>query len=363
VTVDRSEASSVSTQPSLGARVPDAWTARRTDEVLARAEAFAREAAPTPQLRALLDTALIGLRDQVRRFPYAFYVHLPLLVYGGLRGDDAPAVPLAAATSLFFLGLDICDDLADGDLPGHWAGYRPSEISLVSLTLLATLPQLAIAGLDAPSATREAMQVALARGLLQMIGGQQRDVRAAGTAELSAEEVEESVAAKSGEELAICTALAARLAGAPPEQVERYAALGRAMGTLAQLASDVRDVFHDPHGKDLAAGTRTLPIVLYLNRLQGRARADFLALLARARQEEAARDEARQQLNDPWVLRRCALTVEVYRQRAARLLDELSPQQPAYSHLRTMLDGGHLAPRMAPGRGRLPSPAQPVNPG
>jgi geranylgeranyl pyrophosphate synthase len=264
-------------------------------------------------------------------------VHLPLLVYGGLRGDDTPAVPLAAATSLFFLGLDVCDDLADGDLPAHWTSYRASEINLVSLALLATLPQLVIADLDAPAATREAMQSALARGLLRMIGGQQRDVSAVGTAEVSAAAVEETVAAKSGEELAIFATLAARLAGAPPDVVERYAALGRALGTGAQLVFDCYDLFETPHSKDLAAGTRTLPIVLCLNRLKGSARADFLTLLDRARHDEAARGQARQQLLDQGVLRPCALTIAVYCQRALRLLDELSPQEPARGRLQSMI--------------------------
>jgi len=318
---------------------PDDWATRRADEVLARAEAFALDAAPTPQVRALLDTAFIGLREQARRFQQVHFVHLPLLVYGNLRGDDVPATPLAAATSLFFLGLDICDDLADDDLPEHWSGWSTNEINLVSLALLATLPQLAIEGLDAPAATRAAMQAALARGLLCMMGGQQRDLSAAGTAEVSAAAVEETIAAKGGEELAIFATLAAQLAGAAPDQIERYAALGRVLGTGGQLVSDCLDVFNAPHSKDLAAGARTLPIVLGLNQLEGRARADFLALLDRARHDEAACEDVRRQLRDPGVVWRCALTIEVYRQRALRLLDTVGGQEPANGRLRTMIQG------------------------
>jgi geranylgeranyl pyrophosphate synthase len=315
----------------------DVWARERTDEVLARAEAFALHAAPTPELRALLDTALVGLRDQARRYPRAVFVHLPLLVYGGLRGDDAPAVPLAAATSLLFLGLDICDDLADGDLPAHWTGHRASAIHLVSLSLLATLPQLAIAAVDAPAATRDAMQATLAGGLLEMIGGQLRDVSAAGTAEVRAADVEESVVAKSGEELAIFATLAAQLAGAATAQTEQYAALGRALGTAGQLASDWLDVFHAPHSKDLAAGTRTLPIVLGLNRLEGSARRDLLALLDRARRDESVHETIRQRLHDARVLWQCALTIEVYRQRALRLLDAVAAREPARDRLRALI--------------------------
>lgn len=335
--MNQPEMGAASTRAAWAATAPGAWTRQRTDEVLACAEAFALEAAPTPELRALLATALVGLPDQARRREMAFFVHFPLLVYGGLRGDDAPAVPLAAATTLFFLGLDICDDQADRDLPAHWTGYSASEITLASLALIATLPQLLIASLDGPAATRAAMQEALARGLLHMIGGQQRDLSATGSADVSAGAVEESVAAKSGEELAIFATLAALLAEAPPEQVERYAALGRALGTGGQLMFDCYDVFDAPHSKDLAAGTRTLPIVLGLNRLRGDARGEHLALLDRAQHDEGARESVREHLHDAGVVRSCALTIEVYRQRGLRLLAAVDAQEPARGRLQSLL--------------------------
>jgi hypothetical protein len=58
------------------------------------------------------------------------------------------------------------------------------------------------------------MQEAIARATLKMIAGQQRDVRPAGTADVRAVTVEETVAAKSGEEVALFASLAARFAGA-----------------------------------------------------------------------------------------------------------------------------------------------------
>jgi hypothetical protein len=77
--------------------------------------------------------------------------------------------------------------------------------------------------------------------------------------------------------------------------------------------------------------------VLGINRLNGHARVDFLALLDRARHDEASCGEVRRQLHDESVLRRCTLTIAVYRQRALRLLDELSPQEPARGRLRTLI--------------------------
>jgi len=93
VTVDRSEPSAGSPQAAPAARAPDAWAARRTEEVLARAEAFAREAAPTPQLRALLDTATVEVyRQRAVRLLYELSPRQP--AYGYLRTmlqGDGPA--------------------------------------------------------------------------------------------------------------------------------------------------------------------------------------------------------------------------------------------------------------------------------
>jgi geranylgeranyl pyrophosphate synthase len=322
-------------------------SSQRTEDVVALAEAFAVGHARTPQQRRLLEQALEGLRVQARHeqaipFPCA---HLPLLVYAALRGDDAPALPLAVATSLLYLGLDIFDDLADGDLPPHWDGYRPSDINLAAATLLCALPQLAIAELDAPPASLAAMQHTLAAGLLAMGAGQQQDIAMAGTSNVTAADVEASVAAKSGEEIGLFTRLAAQFAGAPSAVVDPYTRMGRALGTAMQLASDCYDLFQDPHGSDLANGTRTLPIALHLDRQTGAARAAFLNLLEQARQDEAAQEAVRKHLREAGDLRRCAVIIEVYCQRALRALEQAAPQEPAAGGLRAMIGGVSFFPK------------------
>src|SRR5207237_769666 len=67
-------------------------------------------------------------------------------------------------------------------LPSYWKAHSLADIQIITLALLATLPQLIIAGLDAPAAVRERMQASVARGILSMIGGHQPGVRTAGTA-------------------------------------------------------------------------------------------------------------------------------------------------------------------------------------
>lgn len=295
--------------------------------------------AVTEPQRDLLSTAVTGLKLQAQEDELLIFARLPLLVYAGCGGEAMAALPLAAATTLLFLGIDILDDLADGDLPEHWHGYRPSEINLAAATLLAALPQLIISELDAPASRLAAMQRSLAQGMLRMSAGQQRDLALAGSAVVSPQEVEDLVAAKSGEEVAMFAALAAQFAGAAPAEVNAYKEFGEALGTGAQLSSDCHDLFQASHSKDLANGTRTLPMALYLKRLSAEERTGFLTLLEQARVDEAAQDAVRRRLRPSGVVRLCAFVVEMYCQRALGALERAAPLEPAAAGLRGLVDG------------------------
>ena len=95
-------------------------------EVLSLAEEFVLQNSSNPQQRRLMETALQYLHREAGELELPPFVHLPLLVYAALRGDHRPAIPLAVATTLLFLGLDIIDDLAYGDLTPEWDRFRPA---------------------------------------------------------------------------------------------------------------------------------------------------------------------------------------------------------------------------------------------
>ncbi len=311
--------------------------APRDLELFAQTENFALNQAVTANQRLLLKTALKGLRSQMESAETPLpYFTLPLLVYGAIAKTTAPAEPLAVACGLLFLGIDIHDDLADGDLPKHWRGYKKSQINLAAATLTCSLPQIAISKLKASPDVTAAMQHALAQGLLRMSAGQERDIAFNGKTKIKTSEIEESVANKSGEELALFARLTALLAGAPPKTVATYSAMARAMGTAGQLASDCHDIFQAKISHDLANGTRTLPIALYLEKLdrlpspkaRGTDRQNFLALLKKAQNSRSTQIKIRRLLMNSGVLRHCAFIVEIYCQRALSLLKEAQPMEP-----------------------------------
>lgn len=263
---------------------------------------------------------------------------LPLLTYSAIHGEERPAIPLTAACAVLFLGIDINDDLADGELPEHWQGYKTSQINLAATTLLAALPQIAIADLETSTETIAKMQKTLAQGLLKMSAGQMTDLSLTGSSEVNPSEVENSVIGKSGEEGALFARLAAELAGATDDLANLYADMGRAVTTAGQIASDCHDLFQASHSSDLTNGTRSLPIALYLAKLNGVERDIFLTTLKQAQTNEAIQQTLRCQLRSSGVLRHCAFIVEIYCQKALRALEEARPLEPAGTELRKIIN-------------------------
>lgn len=312
------------------------------EAVAARAAAFLALHAVNARQHALLTAALDRLHARAagHGVPFAALtcVQMPLLVHAAVQGEAAPALPLAVAATLLVAGLDLLDDLMDGDLRDGWRGYRPSELLLAGTTLVAALPQLALGELPLPPERVVAVQRALAQAGLRISAGQQRDLAAVGRSRVSPVAAETTAAGKSGEVLAVIAALAATLAGAPARVVAGYAAVGRALGTALQLRSDCYDLFGAPWSRDLAAGARTLPIALYLHPLPASARRAFLALLAAACTDVAAQNAVRARLIEAGVPRQVGAVIARHCARAQAALDRLRPRPPAGAALRALID-------------------------
>ena len=309
--------------------------------VLAFADAFVAARSVSDRQLRILRAALHGLREHAlfdngsATLPC---LDLVPLVFASITGDETAAIPLAAATAFVYLGADILDDLADGDTRPHWAGYAHGEIALAGATCLASLPQALIGDLDVPPSVRDRLQTTLARGLMRMAAGQHDDLAFAGVAEVPSPDIERAVAGKTGEEFAVFCRLAAELAQVSEPLAESFSQIGQAIGIGGQLACDCHELFQDPAGRDFAAGNRTLPVALRLDRIAGIPRAEFLATLTQARTDESARQTIRATLRTGGELRRCAFAVEVHRQRALRLLAAANPREPMATGLRAIID-------------------------
>ena len=181
------------------------------------------------------------------------------------------------------------------------------------------------------------MQHVLARGFFKMASGQHTDLFCAGTATVSPGRIEDSVRLKAGEELAVFALLAALHASASEDEVKRCISLGKAVGTAMQLTTDAIDLFAAPWSRDLAKGTRTLPVALYLDSLTKTGREDFIKVLHQARTDRISQDVVRRRLVEGGVLQKMACITEMYCGEALMHLDMLDSGRPSVDELRSLI--------------------------
>ena len=259
--------------------------------------------------REVLTRHLAAGRALAGENPHHAALQLTALVHAACTGAEAPA-PLVASNLLVFLGADLLDDIADGELPDGW---EPAVASLAATTLLCVATRAALAALDTTPERKVELSRCLDAALLDMSAGQHADLTSTPADPAAARAIAER---KAGAEFALFARSAALLAGS--DRVDAYDAFGRDFGTAAQLASDLASL-----DEDLAAGRHTLAVT---------------HLAARGEPTDGPAAELRARLVEAGSIRFAALVVAVYRQRAIEALEAAAPAQPYGDELRALLD-------------------------
>jgi geranylgeranyl diphosphate synthase, type I len=268
-------------------------------------------------------------------------IQVPFLVHAAVTGDEGPALPVAEACTLIYFGVDLFDNIIDDELPAGWDTRDPAEANLAATTLLAAVPQLALARLGyqgTPLIRLWALVHLFARTLLTMSAGQHEDLLLTGRADAGPQMCRLMTERKSGSEFALFAKAGAILATEDPEVIENYGAFGLCFGTASQIYSDVWDIWGGEISTDLLNGKRTLPVVHALSALQGESHEQLQGLLRAARGSAECHNEVRVLLTRAGSLRYSALVLEAYRQRARNHLAAASPREPAGQVLRDLLD-------------------------
>src|SRR5215218_4046152 len=193
-------------------------------------------ALPVPRSHRELLRVHVGVgREQAEVYPELPAIQLPLLVHAAITGDERPALPLASACTLLYLGADLFDNVADRELAEHWRTHDPTEANLAAATLLATLPQLSVAQLQergVPPARLWALAHLFAETLLTMSAGQHEDLLFSQTdVDVTLKDCRGMIERKSGSEFALFAKAGAVLASADPCVTESYGAFGLCLGT------------------------------------------------------------------------------------------------------------------------------------
>jgi geranylgeranyl diphosphate synthase, type I len=298
--------------------------------------------------RELLRVHLGVLREDARISPAMSAVQMPLLVHEAIAGDGRPAVPVAAACTIFCLGADLLDGVIDRELPPPWDVRDPAEANLAAATLLGALPQLSIARLreaGTPPARLWALADLFADALLEINAGQHEDLLLSNREDVSLEGSRAVAERKSGSAGALLAKSGAVLATEDPLKIRSYAAFGSRLGTAKQLINDVQGIWGEDVSQDLFNGRRTLPVVHALSTLRGEQREELLRLLALSRQSAEHHAGVRALLAEAGSVRYTARIVWLHQQQARTNLSAASPRGDAGRELGVMLDRASLLPR------------------
>jgi geranylgeranyl diphosphate synthase, type I len=301
-----------------------------------------------PSHRELLQIHLGVGRERAEAWPEMSSIQLPLLVHAAITGDHSPALPVAGACTLLYLGADLFDSMLDHELPPSWHARDSAEVNLAATTLLGALPQLSIARLrerGTPPTRLWALAYLFADTGLTMGAGQYEDLLLPSLENVSLEDSRAMAERKSGSEYALFANAGAVLATEDPFTVEAYAAFGLCFGIAKQLINDVWDIWGDDCSQDLLNGKRTLPITYALSTLRGGQRERLQMLLAAARESAEHHDEVRALLAAAGSVRFTALIVWLYQGQARSHLAVASPREPAGRELRMLLNQASLLPQ------------------
>lgn len=250
-------------------------------------------------------------------------LEFPDLLSSGLNLSPQDVRLLTMTSSFIYLGADLLDDLQDAELDCSSHNISPSEITLISATLLTVFPILAIADLQVDTETKLNMQKTLAHSLLVMSAGQQQDLSLSHKNFVSLEAIKKSIQGKSGEELALSCLLVAQLAKLPLSQQKSYEDLGRTLGTVMQMVSDFNELIWAKTSADLNQGKRSLPIAFCLEKLQGNDRRELIELLRTTHWSSKNRNSLKQILTDSGALAYTTLVVEDLCQQSLEILNSL----------------------------------------
>jgi geranylgeranyl pyrophosphate synthase len=297
---------------------------------------------PVPSChRELLQIHLRVGEEQAKAWPAMAAIQLPLLVHAAIAGDERPALPVAAACTLLYLGADLFDSVHDHELPSPWRARGSVEANLAASTLVAALPQLSIARLGeqgTPPGKLWVLARLFADTLLRMSAGQHQDLIFPDMENVSLEQSRAMVERKSGSDSALFARAGAVLATEDTSKIEAYATFGSCLGIARQLITDVWDIWANDPSRDLWNGKRTLPIVHALCVLQGKKRERLRELLAAARESAECHDEVRALLAATGSVRYTALIVRLHQRQARNHLAAASPGEPAGRELHALLD-------------------------
>ena len=279
---------------------------------------FIRTSVKSPKQRKLLQVTNRAIRQQITPtafrsvFTFPLYsVQVPMLVYEALQDDRHGAISVGLSALTYAIGVNLLDDVMDGDHSRYGAEIGTKDGLLLGVTLVAGLAPIALRQHPASESARGAALDAMLEGSMMIAEGQQLEFEL--KRRVTEARARQAAELKTGHGVGALRKMAALLGGATKSrELDAWYAIGFHLGTARQIASDIGDLQNPEHSRDLAAGLISLPIAMYLENCRGMDRSRFRRLLQLARADGAARTQVAELLWSARIDERCADEVSAH---------------------------------------------------
>lgn len=256
-------------------------------------------------------------------------VDFPLAIHRALRGSFDVGLAVLGACLLFYGFADITDDAQDHDLSeeawGHW-GW-PQAVNTGSSLLF--LSQVYLYDHLEPRLAASISQAFLRTGL-EMTHGQHVDLIGQDASCPTLSSYLQTVEQKSGASFGMYLQAVAMVNELEPERIAAFRELGRSLGAMFQMISDVYELWKTTElSSDFANRRLSYPIVLGFEQLQDPARTRFRELLE-APPTLLCQQELVSLLDESGIRAYSTLRCEVYRRRARLLAQQLGVAEEPY---------------------------------
>jgi hypothetical protein len=212
----------------------------------------------------LLAVSQAGIR-KLRGYPVTSFL-FPLAVAEKVQSESLYARDLCAALMSFYLGIDLLDDLSDGNLNETNEGLIVEVVPLLSHTFYYTLAHDLLIEASKKGYVNQAQLISLltlfAHGLKTMSEGQCLDLTVKADDQPSLETVEHIVNLKTGARISMIAVSTGIWLQFPENSLEALARYGYHFGAALQFANDLDDIMLQPNSPDILNGTPTMPLVL-----------------------------------------------------------------------------------------------------
>ncbi len=263
---------------------------------------------------------------------------LPLIVCEAISGHYEHTLPAAAALQLLTAAADVFDDIEDADSSESLSARYGSAVATNVATTLLILAETAITRLKGRGVADGIVVRVMDRVnsyYTTACAGQHLDLSLTSEIAVLEDMYFRVVDMKSASTVECACHIAALLATAEQELIDKFTVFGHNLGMASQIANDIHGI---THGSDIVKHKITLPVIYALTQTDGEAHNQLEIIFGKQSESVADPTQIRNLLFGSGAIHYATIKMEFYKQRALDILPEAEKAGASVERLKLFLE-------------------------